>query len=87
LLPGITATVHDPGYGHDADMGVVRPPLGPPNLPNINNHVDAEFGSNLKFPVVYYGQFKSVACGRSAWNSASDDLLIGARKLEEITAK
>jgi hypothetical protein len=38
-------------------------------------------------PVFYYCQFISGVDGRNAEDSAPDDLIIEARKLEEIAAK
>jgi len=38
-------------------------------------------------PVVYYRQFNSGVDGRNAEDSAPDDQVIEAKKLEEIAAK
>ena len=51
------------------------------------DEISAKFDSNFEMPVVYYGQLTSVACGRSVEDSAADDQLVKAGKLEEVAAK
>jgi heterodisulfide reductase subunit B len=49
--------------------------------------INPKFGSNFAMPVVYYGQLISVAYDRRIEDSVLTDILVKARKLEEIAAK
>jgi heterodisulfide reductase subunit B len=70
-------------YGHGVDMIVTPCPLCQTNVEIYEDEINAKFGSNFDMPVVYYRQLVYVAQGRSAEDSALDDQLIKASKLEE----
>ena len=70
-----------------ADIIVAPCPLCQLNVEIYQDEINAKFDSNFDMPVVYYRQLISVACGRSAEDSALDGQLARIKKLEEIAAK
>ena len=62
-------------------------PLGRFNVEIHQDEINAKFDSNFSMPMVYYGQFISVACGRNVGDLLLDGQIIKAKKLEEIAAK
>jgi heterodisulfide reductase subunit B len=80
-------TIIESAYDSSADMIVTPCPVCQMNVEIYQDQINQRHNTKFKMPVVYYSQLMDVAFGRSAKDSALDQQVIKAGKLEALAKK
>jgi len=80
-------TIIESAYDSSANMIVTPCPVCQMNVEIYQAQINQRHNTRFKMPVVYYSQLMDVAFGRSAKDSALDQQVIKASKLEDIANK
>lgn len=74
-------------YDGGADMIVTPCPVCQMNVEVYQSHINKQYNTKFKMPVIYYSTMMSVAYGKNIKESGLNGQMIKATKLEEIARK